>query len=166
MCEYIVNQVCQSSVASKIFATNLSAEYLIENYAKQIKYLAENASILFGNRDEFNKLAESYQMSRAEDVIVHLIDAKPKAIKDKIIVCTQGPGTVLYSSSSLMLVNKEFRFDPVPKDKITDTTGCGDAFVAGFLNAFLRNEPTVNCVAKGVEVALKKLTSVGGTFTK
>lgn len=166
MCEYIVNQVCHSSTASRIFATNLSAKYLIENHPKQIKYLAESASILFGNRDEFNKLAESYQMSRAEDVIVHLINTKPEAIKDKIIVCTHGADTVLYSSSSLMLLNKEFHFDPVPKDQITDTTGCGDAFVAGFFSAFLRNEPTINCIAKGVEVALKKLTSIGGTFSK
>lgn len=165
MCEYIVNQVCQSSAASRIFATNLSAEYLIENHPNQIKYLAESASILFGNQDEFNKLAESYQVSRAEDVIIHLINTKPKAIKDKIIICTQGSGSVLYSSSSLMLLNKEFRFDPVPNDQITDTTGCGDAFVAGFFAAFLRNDPIVNCVAKGVEVALKKLTSVGGTFS-
>lgn len=165
VCKYIVDEVCQSSGGARIFATNLSAEYLIENHPNQIKYLAESASILFGNRDEFNKLAESYQMSRAEDVISHLISKKSEAIKDKIIVCTQGAGCVLYSSSSQMLVNKAFHFDPVAKEKIKDTTGCGDAFVAGFFYAFLRNQSIANCIANGVDIALKKLTSVGGTFT-
>lgn len=126
VCEYIVD-VVQQSAGSRIFATNLSAEYLIENYPNQIKYLAESSSILFGNRDEFNKLAESYQMFRAEDVITHLINTKSKVIKDKIIICTQGAGSVLYSysSSSQLFVNQEFLFDPVPKEKIIDTTGCG-----------------------------------------
>ncbi|XP_055302671.1 adenosine kinase [Sitodiplosis mosellana] len=166
VCKYIVDEVCKSSAGARIFATNLSAEYLIENHPEPIKYLAESASILFGNRDQFNKLAESYQMFRAEDVISHLVETKSKAIKDKIIVCTQGAGCVLYSSSSQMLVNKEFHFDPVLKERIIDTTGCGDAFVAGFFYAYLRNKSIVNCVAKGVEVALKKITSVGGTITR
>lgn len=165
VCKYVVDEVCQSSAGSRIFATNLSAEYVIENHPNQIKCLAESASILFGNRNEFNKLAEFYQMNRAEDIISHLINTKSKAIKDKIIVCTQGADCVLYSSSEQMLINKEFHFNPVPNVKIMDTTGCGDAFVAGFFYAFLRNESTVNCVSKGVEVALKKLTSIGGTFT-
>lgn len=165
VCKYIVEKVHELA-EQRIFATNLSAEYLIENHPNQIKYLAENASILFGNRDEFNKLAESYQLRHAEDIISHLINKKSKAIKDKVIVCTQGSASVLYSSSAEMLVNREFRFDPVPREKIIDTTGCGDAFVAGFFYAFLRNETTASCVAKGVEVALKKITSVGSTFSK
>lgn len=151
---------------SKIFATNLSAKYLIESRTSQIKYLAESASILFGNRDEYNKLAESYELTRAEDVISHLLNTKSKAIKDKIIICTQGAGSVLFSSSFQNQVNKEFHFDPVPKEKIIDTTGCGDAFVAGFFHAFLKNETVERCVAKGVEVALKKITSVGSTYSK
>lgn len=165
VCKYIIDEVCQSSDGSRIFATNLSAEYLIENYPNQIKYLAENCSILFGNRNEFNKLAELYQMTRAEDIISHLIKTKSKAIKDKIIVCTQGADCVLYSASAEMLINEEFHFDPVPNGKIIDTTGCGDAFVAGFFYNFLRNQKIESCVSKAVDVALKKLTSIGGTFT-
>ena len=129
-----------------------------------MKHLAESASVLFGNRNEFNKLAEFYGMTRAEDVISHLINTNSKAIKDKIIVCTQGADCVLYSSSAQMLINEKFHFDPVPNGKIVDTTGCGDAFVAGFFYAFLRNKSTVNCISKGVEVARKKLTSIGGTL--
>lgn len=164
VCKYMVDEVCQPFACSKMFATNLSAEYLIENHPEQIKYLAENATILFGNNDEFNKLAEAYKMSGAENVIAHLITSK--STEEKIIICTQGAGSILYSQSSKMIVNEEFRFYAVPKEKIIDTTGCGDAFVAGFFYAFLRNKAIVDCVANGVEIALKKITSIGGTFTK
>lgn len=166
MCKYVVDEICKSSGGSKIFSTNLSAEYLIDNHADEIKYLAENAFILFGNRCEFTKLAHFYQLSRAEDAIEHLIRTKPMENNNKIIICTHGADWVLYSSSSEMIINERYHFDPIPKDQIIDTTGCGDAFVAGFFYAFLRNEPTVKCVAKGVEVAQKKITSVGSTFLK
>lgn len=164
-CKYIVDEVCKSSAGLRKLATNLSAEYLIGNHPEQMKYLAENATILFGNRDEFNKLAEIYQMSNVTDLIAHLMNEKSTETTDKIIICTQGSDSVLYSSRSERLVNKAFHFKAVPKDKIIDTTGCGDAFVAGFFYAFLRNESIERCVSKGVEVALRKITLVGGNFS-
>lgn len=124
VCEYIVDEICKPSAGRRIFATNLSAEYLIENHSTQIKYLAEHATILFGNRDEFNKLAEFYQMNDAKDVIAHLFGKKSEG-GEKIIICTQGAESVLYSSSSENCQNKEFHIKPVPKEKIVDTTGCG-----------------------------------------
>lgn len=167
VCKYIIDEVCHTLPNnSRIFATNLSAEYLINDHPDEMKYLSENASILFGNYDEFGKLAEILGLTSTEAVIAHLIESKPKKINDKIIICTQGAEKILYSSSLQMYVNKEFHFESVPKEKIVDTTGCGDAFVAGFFYAFMRNEPTENCVAKGVEIAQRKITSIGGTLSK
>ncbi|XP_031618930.1 adenosine kinase [Contarinia nasturtii] len=165
VCKYIVDEVCRTSNGLRRFATNLSAGYLITKHPQEMKFLAENASILFGNYDEFSKLAEIFRLSSTEAVITHLIETKPKEIEDKIIICTQGAEKILYSSSSQMFINKEFHFESVPKDRIIDTTGCGDAFVAGFFYAFLKNESTPNCVAKGVDVAQRKLTSIGGTLS-
>lgn len=163
VCKYIVDELCLSSAGQRLFATNLSAEYIIENHSEQMKYLAENATILFGNRDEFDKLAEIYQMNSAKDVIAHFFSTKPKN-GEKIIICTQGAKSVLYSSSAEMCQNKEFHIEAVPKEKILDTTGCGDSFVAGFFYAFLRHEPIERCIAKGAEVARKKITSIGANF--
>lgn len=143
---------------------NLSAEYIVECHPEQMKYLVENANILFGNRDEFLKLAEIYQKNSIKELNAHLIDSD--AMRNKIIICTQGSESVLYSSRSQNLItHKEFAVEAVPKDKIIDTTGCGDSFVAGFFYAFIRDESIEQCVGKGIEVALKKLTSVGGTFS-
>lgn len=164
LCKYIVDDVCAPSQGLKLLAINLSAEYIIEQHSEQIKYLAEHSNILFGNRDEFDRLAVSYQLSNAKDVIAHLMKIKRNESVDKIIVCTHGPDSVLYSTESQ--INKEFHFEAVPKSKIVDTTGCGDAFTAGFFYAYLRQESVERCVDEGVKVASKKLTSVGGTFAK
>lgn len=143
---------------------NLSAEYMVQNHSEQMQYLAEHSNILFGNRDEFNRLADTYRMPNAKDVIAHLMRSKANGHAVKIIVCTQGADSVLYSTESQ--INTEFHFEAVPKNKIIDTTGCGDAFVAGFFYSYLRQESIERCVGNGVKVALKKLTSVGGTFSK
>lgn len=163
LCKYIVDDICKPSQGLKPLAVNLSAEYMVKNHSEQMKYLVEHSNILFGNRNEFNQLADIYRMSNAKDVIAHLIKSKSNENSIKIIVCTQGADCVLYSTESH--INKEFHFEPVPKNKIIDTTGCGDAFVAGFFYAYLRQESIEQCVGNGVQVALKKLTSVGGTIS-
>lgn len=164
LCKYVVDDICKPSQGQRLLAINLSAEYMVERHAEQMKYLAEHSNILFGNRDEFNRLADAYRMSNAKDVIAHLMESKANGNSAKIIVCTQGADSVLYSTESQ--INKEFHFEAVPKHKIVDTTGCGDAFVAGFFYAYLRQEPIERCIDNGVKVALKKLTSVGGTLSK
>lgn len=162
VCKYIVDDICKASAGRRIFATNLSAEYLIENHSEEIKYLAENATILFGNCDEFNKLAEMYQMNSATDVISYLQSKRTNGA-EKIIICTQGAESILYSSSNSQTC-REFHIEKVPKEEIQDTTGCGDAFVAGFFYAFLRNQAIDRCITKGAEVARKKITSVGANI--
>lgn len=162
LCKYIVDDVCKPSKGLRLLAVNLSAKYIVEK--NDMKYLVEHSNLLFGNRDEFNRLADIYRMSSAKDLIAHLINNKTNENSTKIIVCTQGADCVLYSTESQM--HQEFHFEAVPKNKILDTTGCGDAFVAGFFYAYLRQESIERCVANGVQVALKKLTSVGGTISK
>lgn len=162
LCKYIVDDVCVSSNGLRLLAVNLSAKYLIKHHPNQIKYLVEHSNILFGNRGEFNRLADIYRISNINELFSHLISNNNNATK--VIVCTQGSDCVLYSTAGEM--GKEFHFEALPKNKIIDTTGCGDAFVAGFFYAYLRDQSIEQCVSNGVNVALMKITSVGGTFSK
>lgn len=181
VCKYIVEEICQASSGSIFFATNLSAKYMINKYPNEIKYLAEHANILFGNYGEFTKLAEIYELCDVEHVINHLLTINLPHCRKKIVVCTQGSKSILYACSGFntskthgiddvqqndfdMHSVREFTVAKVSAKKIVDTTGCGDAFVAGFFYAFLRNETIKACIAKGTEIAMEKLTSVGGTL--
>lgn len=147
-------------------AINLSASYIIANNPSQMKYLAEKSRIVFGNLGEFQQLTELYGFEELAVTEQYLLRNSEKHKKLKILVCTNGGGSVRYAcydpSMNFPTFSQEFKFDPVPSDKIVDTTGCGDAFVAGFFYAFLQRHSVADCVRKGVEVASNKLQNIGG----
>lgn len=166
VCEYIINEVCQPSNGKKQLAINLSASYLIEKFPSQIKYLVEHSSILFGNKGEFLKLAEAYGMQSVEDILKYLIETSNH---EKIIISTNGAESITYcykhsdSDGGEMDICKKYALDAVPVE-IVDTTGCGDVFVAGFFYAFLRSQSLENCIKNGVDVANKKIQTIGGSL--
>ncbi len=45
---------------------------------------------------------------------------------------------------------------------VADTIGCGDAFYAGFIAAYLRGLPLLNCLEDGVAAGARSATLVGG----
>jgi sugar/nucleoside kinase (ribokinase family) len=60
----------------------------------------------------------------------------------------------------------DWQFAPAENvEEVKDTTGAGDAFWAGFLSAFVRDEPVEACVSKGVHVAAKKIQKFGPLYS-
>jgi len=51
---------------------------------------------------------------------------------------------------------------PAPKVAVVDTTGAGDAFNAGFLDAWLKCEPAVKCLAAAVDAGSRSVQAAGG----
>lgn len=47
----------------------------------------------------------------------------------------------------------EHKVPPVPADDIVDTNGAGDAFVGGFLAAFIKGKETTACCEAGNKAA-------------
>ena len=58
-------------------------------------------------------------------------------------VCHQRQGAAIVSSSVPL----------VPGERTVDTTGCGDAYVAGFLYGYLKGEPGLVCGRLGATLA-------------
>ena len=91
---------------------------------KKLKEVIENTTILFGNHHEIGRILESLEVD---------LDGL-RALGPKIIVKTCGAnGSEIYSNED------KIKIDAI-KTKITDPTGAGDSYRAGFLSRFLNGE--------------------------
>lgn len=61
---------------------------------------------------------------------------------------------------------QEFDVFPVPKDRIVDTDGAGDAFVAGFLAEYVKNSDIPDCVRCGLWASKEIILQHGCNFDK
>lgn len=72
------------------------------------------------------------------------------------VIIKLGPRGALALETGDELLVAGFRVDPV------DTTGCGDAFNAGFLDGWLRGKPLRYCLAQGNALGALVATTAGG----
>lgn len=75
----------------------------------------------------------------------------------KIVVVKRGARGVLACDANTSLAI------PAMKTRVVDTTGAGDSFNAGFLNAFLQKKLMKDCALAGVKSAARSVAAVGGT---
>jgi len=54
--------------------------------------------------------------------------------------------------------------EAIAVEKVVDVTGAGDAFWAGFIFSFMKDERVANCVQKGLEVAAEKIRKSGPLY--
>ncbi|HTN97995.1 MAG TPA: PfkB family carbohydrate kinase, partial [Nordella sp.] len=74
----------------------------------------------------------------------------------KLAVITRGAEGSLASDGQTIVELPALPIDPV------DTTGAGDAFIAGFLDARLAALPLIDCLERGREIATKTCLHLGG----
>lgn len=160
VCRSIVERFSRPN-SNITLAVNLSAPYIVENNINDVNYLVAQADIVFGNKDEFEVLAKGNQINTVIEFIYSMNESLNG--RNKIIVITDGNQPIeIYTLTS----NEPFKWETidvrvVKKQDVVDTTGAGDAFVAGFFDAFLKQESITNCARFGMEIAVKKLKNVG-----
>jgi len=73
-----------------------------------------------------------------------------------VVTCGSSPTVCATSTESWT-----FPFDPMKPQDVKDTTGAGDAFLAGFLTGILSGRSLSSCVSTGHEIARKVITQIG-----
>ena len=73
-----------------------------------------------------------------------------------IVTCASSPTVCATNSKSWT-----FPVDPMKSQDIKDTTGAGDAFLAGFLTGILSGRSLSSCVSSGHITARKVITQIG-----
>jgi tagatose 6-phosphate kinase len=112
-------------------------------------------------RPDFIKLnAEEFFMTFYPDTVNTLLKSKTKLIdaaQSKIgeLYSRYGIHTIITNGGQSILYNRRHQVDSLlPRDiEAVNTTGCGDAFSAGFISEYARTEDLYRAVRKGEECA-------------
>ena len=129
-------------------AMSLSDLFCVERHKDQFLNLVKNKlDIIFANEQEVLSLINSRSF---KDVI-----SFSKNLKKNIII-TRG-------SIGAMAINGDEVYEcAARKDlKITDLTGAGDLFAAGYLHGLINGLPIKECLIKGTELSSKIIQKVG-----
>lgn len=161
--EVITYMVTNFIKGRRRLAVNLSADYIVKlNYDHMI-YLINNATFIFGNKDEFETLREYWGAKTIEELIRGILEYSTGS---KIFVMTKGADGVelITNYEDELSPPRELTFETfnTPRiENIVDTTGCGDAFAAAFLHAWLEKRILSECIRFASDIAAKVATQVG-----
>ncbi|XP_077291653.1 uncharacterized protein LOC143915097 isoform X2 [Arctopsyche grandis] len=186
VCQYVVNEVQRKR--GKPLCYNLAGSYVIKDLGEESRFMAENADLVFGNEDEFAALGEIYGLKSGEECVLKLHEiwsANSGQLEDeddasdelyvigggnkrmgsfgKIIAMTNGckPVLVLWGRRNPTL--KRYDVPRLSPDAIVDTTGAGDAFIAGFVCGLMKDRQVDDCVSYACKIAATVIGYIGST---
>eukprot|EP01135_Chromosphaera_perkinsii_P001332 Nk52_evm59s164 gene=Nk52_evmTU59s164 len=132
---------------NKVFCMNLSAPFLCEFFKEPMLNALPYWDIIFGNETEAQAFAKNNNFKATTDIPAIALELaklpKKNGARGRLVVITQG------HDQTVVVQNGEIKTFPVkllPKEKIVDTNGAGDAFVGGFLSQYVLGKPLEKCV--------------------
>jgi sugar/nucleoside kinase (ribokinase family) len=117
--------------------------------AEPFLQLTNGATLLFVNADQGKVLTGRDDPGQAARVL--------NAWYPHVVMKLGQDGAMMYSNGR----PEPFRVPGPPVERIVDGTGAGDAFIAGFLPAWLDNKPPGEALASGCRLAATALSLVG-----
>lgn len=169
-------ELCKSHGVAIIF--NLSGSYLFATHAREIVSLVRCANVVIGNESEFEAFGhavgwgnigiKALAMKLIEDVNtesslvtssnVRALRLKNLAEWGKVLIVTRGHEPVICAYKQITIFETEVL---KPKSEVIDTTGAGDAFVAGILMGIIQSLSLQECVMLGCYAASEIIQQVG-----
>ena len=164
--ESILAVAKHSAEHCKTFMMNISAPFICE-VPPLLALLMETipyVDYLFSNETEARAFAAANGMG--SDVIPEIalmIAALPKSTgtRPRVVVITQGSDPTVVAHLGKV---SQYPVIPVPKDKLVDTNGAGDAFVGGFISQLSVGKDISECVRAGNYAANVVIQRSGCTF--
>jgi|TARA_B110000971_G_C19996106_1_gene494373 sugar/nucleoside kinase (ribokinase family) len=135
------------SLASKS-AMSLSDKFCVERHKKSFYDLVKNKlDIVFANEQEIIELIDARSFN---DVINF-----GKNLNKLLVITRSDKGSVVISGSEITECESQKNL------KITDLTGAGDLFAAGFLHGYANKLSNLQSLKKGTEMASKIIQKIG-----
>ncbi|WP_432653859.1 adenosine kinase [Sphingobium nicotianae] len=135
--------------AGREVAFTLSDAFVIDRHREDFLALIDGRQIdiLFANEAEITSLAQTDDFEKA---------VARFASKLKILAVTRGPhGAIAIRDGA------RHECGAAPVAKVTDTTGAGDLFAAGFLTGYVRGKAPHECLALGAICAAEVISHYG-----
>lgn len=133
---------------NKTFCLNLSAPFIIDFFGDQVATALEYADYLFCNESEAAAYGKKHGLGEDLKEIALKVAASPKknSAKPRTVIFTQGSESTIVACDGKV---EEYAVESLPKEKLVDTNGAGDAFVGGFLAGLLAGKDMGACVEAG-----------------
>ncbi|KAK8950413.1 Adenosine kinase 2 [Platanthera guangdongensis] len=131
-----------------VFGMNLSAPFICEFFRDAQEKVMPYVDYIFGNETEAKTFSK-----------VHGWEAS--GARKRITVITQGSDPVVVAEDGKV---KLFPVILLPKERLVDTNGAGDAFVGGFLSQLVQEKSTDECVRAGCYAANIIIQRSGCTY--
>ncbi|XP_047334720.1 adenosine kinase 2-like [Impatiens glandulifera] len=149
---------------NKVFMMNLSAPFICEFFKDAQEKVLPYMDYVFGNETEARTFAKvhGWETENVEEIALK-ISQLPKAsgTHKRITVITQGADPVVVAEDGKV---KLFPVILLPKEKLVDTNGAGDAFVGGFLSQLVQEKPIEESVRAGTYAANVVIQRSGCTY--
>ncbi|TVY91501.1 Adenosine kinase [Lachnellula willkommii] len=148
----------------KPFVFSLSAPFIPIAFKDALDATAPYWDYVIGNESEALSYAEAHGLETKDikEIAKHLA-ALPKANKkrERVAIITQGTDPTVVATNGEV---KEYAVHAIDGSQITDTTGAGDAFAAGFTAGLVAGAPLAQCVDQGQWLAKLSIQELGPSF--
>lgn len=155
--------VAEHALKSKqIFAFNLSATYICQCF-DELDRILPFCDFIFGNDLEAKSFARKNELTAdsIEDIAIGIAQLPKKNMKKKrFVIITQGADPTVVADVD----GNVSTFEVEKVDNLVDTNGAGDAFVGGFLAAYMQSKDIPDCVMAGHWAARIIIQHQGCTF--
>ncbi|PON31333.1 Adenosine kinase [Parasponia andersonii] len=149
---------------NKVFTMNLSAPFICEFFKDAQEKVLPYIDYVFGNETEARTFARvrGWETDNVEEIAIKISQLpKESGTHKRITVITQGADPVVVAEDGK---TKLFPVILLPKEKLVDTNGAGDAFVGGFLSQLVKEKPVEECVRAGCYAANVIIQRSGCTY--
>jgi len=159
--ELVAKQFAQDN---KVFAMNLSAPFIIDFFTDQLKTALPYTDFVFCNETEAEAFGNKFEYGTdLKDVALKLSSySKINASRKRTVVFTQGSKPTIVACDGVVT---EYPVELLPKEKLVDTNGAGDAFVGGFLAELAQDKSIKEAVDAGHWAARYIIQQSGCTLT-
>ena len=135
-------------INSNMVAMSLSDLFCVERHKDQFLNLVENKlDIIFANEQEIFTLLGTKSFNEVVNFC--------KKLKKNIIITRGEKGALSIKDGEV------YECEAKKNLKITDLTGAGDLFAAGYLDGIIKNKNINECLEKGTELSSKIIQKVG-----